>query len=275
MTNLRLMASTVLHRYLRVPYTLNTFVFQAPKRPRATYVFIHGLGNSLHAWEDVAKLMPKDVRIIGVDLLGFGDSAKPAWATYSAKTQARSLAITLIGLRLVQQPILVGHSLGALVAVEIAKRYPLIPKELVLCSPPFYKPESTELKGLRTAEDRLRELYRFARKNPQRLQSMSPIAVKLGLANRALSITEDNVSSYVAALESSIINQTALEDVTRLKLPITIFYGLLDPVVIIKHITQLGKSKPNVTVKKLMAAHEVTGLYVTSLAKWLNRRSAS
>lgn len=270
--SLRSSFSTFTHRYLRVPYPLNVEVFQAPRKAKATYVFIHGIGNTLHSWDAVAAKMPKDVQIIGIDLLGFGQSPKPQWAKYNAKTQARSVAITLLGLRLARRPILVGHSLGALVSVEIAKRYPLFIQELVLCSPPFYKPEVTEKTRLRAADDMLRDVYRFARKYPEQLEKISPMAVKLGLANRALNITKDNVPSYIAALEASIINQTSLQDIERLKQPIMIFYGAFDAVVIAKNIVKLGQEHENISVKRLLAGHEVTGSYAKVLAGWLGDR---
>ena len=263
-------AATLFHRYLRIPYSLNVEVFQNPKKPKATYVFIHGIGNTLHSWDEVVEKMPKDVQLIGIDLLGFGKSPKPNWAIYNAKTQARSIAVTLLSLKLAQRPVLIGHSLGSLISVEIAKRYPMFIKELVLCSPPFYQPEAVERKALRATDDMLREVYRFARKYPEQLEKISPMAVRLGLANRALNITQDNVGSYIAALESSIINQTSLDDIAKLKMPIQIFYGAFDPVVIGKHIVRLGKEHENIRVKRLLAAHEVTGSYVTTVAKWLN-----
>ncbi len=266
--SLRSRVSTLFHRYLRVPYTLHTFEFQSPKRPRATYVFIHGIGNTLHSWDEVAAQLPEDVRIIGIDLLGFGESPRPDWAVYDARTQARSVGVTLLGLGLVKQPVLIGHSLGALVAVEVAKRYPLITRHLVLCSPPFYQPVSDD-KKVPSRDDMLRNLYRVAKKYPDQLERLSPLAVKLGLANKALNITQDNVAAYIAALESSIINQTSLQDVARLRIPVTIFYGLFDPVVIKKHITNLAKEHEGITAKRLNAGHEIVGGYVKSLASFL------
>lgn len=267
--SLRISVSTWLHRFFRVPYTLHYEVFQNPKKPKATYVFIHGIGNNLHAWDEVVRTMPPDVRLVGIDLLGFGASPKPTWAQYSAKTQARSVIVTLLRMGFVQTPILVGHSLGALVSVEVAKRYPLLVKELVLCSPPFYKPEVIGGKGLKPTEDILRTLYRFAKKHPSELQKYSPMAVRLGLANRVLDINDDTVGSYIAALETSIINQTSLQDIARLKLPITIFYGAFDAVVIGRHIVALGKAHSNIIVKRLLAGHEVTGNYARDLVKKL------
>lgn len=266
----RVHVSNIFHRYLNVPYTLNVHEFRSPKKPKATYVLIHGIGNTLHSWDDVVAKMPKDVRIVGLDLLGFGNSPKPNWAIYNAKTQARSVGVTLLGLRMVQQPIIVGHSLGALVAVEIAKRYSLVPKRLVLCSPPFYSPRSSEAKKLGSQDDMLRTLYDVARKHPEKLEKFSPFAVKLGLANKTLNITQDNVPSYIAALESSIINQTSLQDVAKLKVPIDIFYGTFDPVVIKKHITGLAKTYKNITATRLNFGHEITGGYVSKLATYLS-----
>lgn len=256
--------SQLFHRYLKIPYTLHTHEFRSPKRPKATYVFIHGIGNTLHSWDEVVAKMPQDVRIIGIDLLGFGKSPKPAWAIYNAKTQARSLGATLLRLRIRQRPIIVGHSLGALVAVEVMKRYPFISRQLVLCSPPFYSPPDDK-KRINSYDDMLRRIYRVAKKHPEQLSKFSPLAVKLGIANKSLNITTDNVASYLGALEASIINQTALEDVKKLKLPITILYGAFDAVVIRKHIVKLSKLLPNVTSKRIAAGHEVTGNYVTSL----------
>ena len=265
---IRTRLSNAFHRYLKIPYALNVYEFQKPRKPKATYVFIHGIGNTLHSWDAVVAKMPEDVRIIGIDLLGFGSSPKPNWAIYNARTQARSVAMTLIGLRMAQKPIIVGHSLGALVAVELAKRYSIVPKRLVLCSPPFYSPR-VDGKKIGTRDDALRKLYTVARKYPEQLAKFSPVAVKFGLANKTLNITSDNVSSYIAALESSIINQTSLEDAVRLKMPIDIFYGAFDPVVIKKHIVSLAKNNKNVTATRLNVGHEVTGGYVKALSKYL------
>lgn len=264
---------TIIHKYLKAPYALHTYEFQSPKKPKATFVFIHGIGNTLHSWDDVVAGMPRNVRIIGIDLLGFGDSPKPTWAMYDAKTQARSIGITLLGLRLAQQPIIVGHSLGALVAVEVAKRYRLLVRSLVLCSPPFYKPETQAVGLKRTTDDILRELYRTAKKHPERLVKLSPLAVKLGLANKSFNVSQDNLTSYFAALESSIINQTSLQDIAKMQIPIDIFYGFFDPVVVKKHITRLASEHENITANRLMAGHEVIGSYAKKLGTYLSELS--
>jgi pimeloyl-ACP methyl ester carboxylesterase len=231
-------------------------------------VFIHGIGDTHETWNEIVKLLPNDVRLIGIDLLGHGKSPKPDWAVYDAKTQARSVGVTLLRLRLAHQPVLVGHSMGALVSVEVAKRYSVLARRLVLCSPPFYKPE-VHGKRIKSNDDVLREIYRVATKRPERLIKLLPLLIKLGIASKSLSVTEGTLGPYLGALEASIINQTALEDSTRLKLPIDIFYGTFDPVIIKKHIVRLGKDHENVTVHRLVAGHEMVGGYGKSIADFL------
>jgi pimeloyl-ACP methyl ester carboxylesterase len=258
-----MMANELFHKWLKIPYTLHVHTDQKVANPRATILFLHGIGNSGAAWDDILAGLPKDVRLITIDLLGFGESQRPNWAVYNAKTQARSVMATFLKLRLRGQIIIVGHSLGSLVAVEIAKRYPLLVRSLVLFSPPFYKPETT-----RTSPDRaLKEIYTLIQKHPGQFLRISSMAVKLGLTNKSFSLTEDEAPLFMNALEASIINQTSLKDVAKLTVPIQILYGQFDPVVLGKNIRTLAKTNHNISATSVLAAHEVKGRFVAPAIK--------
>ena len=265
-TSIRGVTDTVIHRWLKVPYALHVTEFLSPKKPKATYIMLHGIGNSAKSWEGLIPLLPQNVRVIGIDLLGFGQSPKPNFVKYDARTQARSVWLTLLKLRLFQQPIIVGHSLGGLVGVEVAKRYPTFIKKLILCSPPFYKPTEAKRQLLKRDEI-LKDLYRRMQKYPQTLETLSPLIVKLKLATKSLDINAGNVEAYVAALEASIVNQTSLKDAGSLTLPVEIIYGTLDPVVIGKNIQTLAAAHENITVKRIVAGHDVVGRYTKILAQ--------
>lgn len=260
------MYDLLVHRWLRVPYRLHVTEFRSPKKPRETIVFIHGIGNSAQSWRDVSEKLPKDVRVIAVDMLGFGRSPKPRWVTYNVAIQARSVAHTLIGLKLLQRPVLVGHSMGALVSIELAKRFPLFLKRLVLCSPPLYKTTADEWRG---REKLLKDFYRLVTKHPEQLEKIAPLAARLGVVTEAFNIQGEISGAYVAALESSIINQSSLEDVWKLTIPISILYGTFDPVVIGSYVKQLDVAKTNITVKKFAVGHEIIGKYVDHIAEEL------
>lgn len=258
------MLDMLTHRWLRIPYTLKVRSIRRPHKSRATLLFLHGLGNTGAAWDDVIDKMPSDVRIITIDLLGFGDSPNPSWAVYDAKTQARAVLATLIKLRITTPVTIIGHSMGSLVAIEVARRYPLLVSQLVLCSPPLY---SNDQQRLPRADDLLRQLYKTAMQKPETFLQLSAFAMRYKLINKSFNVTEDNVASYMAALSAIIINQTSLQDALKLTVPTIIVRGTLDPFVVAKNIAILAKANAHVTVKTIIAGHEVKGLYVRSVVK--------
>lgn len=260
------MFDTILHRWLKVPYGLNVRHNQRPAKPRATVLLIHGIGNSGEAWADIVTQLPNDIRVITIDLLGFGNSPRPKWAMYNAKTQASSVLATLFKLRLTGQVTIVGHSLGALVGVEVARRYPLLVKSLILCSPPFYQVDDSK-RLLPRSDKVLRKLYESVRENPEQFLKLSAFAMRYKLINNSYNVTEENVDSYMAALEAMIINQTSFTDVQRLRTPITIIRGTLDPFVIGRNLKQITKDRSNVQLRTVVAAHEVRGLFVPAVVK--------
>lgn len=261
----------VVHRWLRIPYRLHVTEFCSPPRPRETVVFIHGMGDSSESWREVVRLLPQDVRAIGIDMLGFGQSPKPKWVTYNIRTQARAVAHTLLGLGLLQRPILVGHSMGSLVAVELAKRYPFVLKQVFLCSPPLYKSTVNEWLG---QERLLKDFYRLVTKHPEQLEMIAPLATKLGITTNVFNVVGENSKVYVAALEAGIIQQASFEDAQKIGLPVTILYGVFDPVVIGSYFKELGNAKKNVTVKKFPVGHEIIGPYIRYIATELNKSLA-
>jgi pimeloyl-ACP methyl ester carboxylesterase len=259
---------TLVHRWLHVPYTLHVRKFRSPKKPQQTIVFLHGIGNSAESWHGVVRLLPDDVRAIGLDLLGFGDSPKPMWVKYNIAVQAKAVAHTLLKLGLTERPIIVGHSMGSLVAIELAKRFPLVLKQLVLCSPPLYKAETGRQPGY---EKLLKDFYLAVVKHPERLENIAAIAKKLGIVSKVFDVTGERSETYVAALEYSIINQTSLEDVEKLKLPISILYGVFDPVVIGSNLKRIDAKKSNIVAKSFPVGHEIMGIYVRYIANELRR----
>ena len=244
---------------MKIPYRLVATERRSTGRPRATIVFLHGIGNSSKAWERVMADLPSSVRGIAVDLLGFGRSPRPDWLEYSAKTQARSLArtLTLLGVR--RNVIIVGHSMGALVAIHYAKTHPKFVDSLVLCSPPLYRTQATGETRRATVDAVLIGAYRRARKNPKLLLPFLKTATKYGLINESFSVTDETFPSYIAALEAAVINQSAIVELSDLRIPVHIIRGRFDPVVLAEPIKWIASRQPNIQVKTINAGHEVKG----------------
>jgi pimeloyl-ACP methyl ester carboxylesterase len=88
--------------------------------PGAPIVLIHCFGCSLNWWDGMMPLLTRNHRVIRIDLLGHGGSAKPK-SGYAIEDQARLGAGALDRLG-VQGAVVVGHSLGASVAVSLAQQ---------------------------------------------------------------------------------------------------------------------------------------------------------
>lgn len=251
------------HKYLRVPYTLHVHERRRARKATTTIVFLHGVGSSGAAWRDVTDgLKGEVVNILVVDLLGFGKSPRPMWATYDAGTQVRALAKTLLTRGVYGKIVLVGHSMGALIAIEFARRYPFAARSLVLCSPPLYDDKNRTLRLLPDRDHQLKKLYEIVSNYPEKLISASKIAKKYGLIGRAFDIRPETVDEYIAALKTAIISQTSLRDIEQITVPIHITYGTLDPFVIGHHIRKLRKTRPNIEMTSFVGGHEIEGRYV-------------
>lgn len=261
-----------LHRWLRIPYTLNVRYINRSKRARSTVLFLHGLGNTGAAWDDVIAKLPNDVQIISIDLLGFGDSASPKWAVYNAKTQARSVVATYLKLGIITPVVIVGHSLGSLVAIEMAKRYSLFIKALILCSPPLYDTDDTHRRLLPKSDRVLQRLYKAALKRPNDFIKLSAFAMKYNLINKSYNVTAENVESYMAALESMIINQTSFDDAYALRVKTHILRGTLDPLVVTANLKKLADANPNVELSSVIASHEIRGPFVPAVVKAIKQQ---
>ena len=121
-------------------------------------VLLHGFLSSSKYW---TKLQPHltraGFRVITIDLLGFGRAPKPKSSEYDYDAHVTHINTALRSLRLdAHKIIIVGHSMGALLASKYARRHPLRVDSLVLLHPPLYA-------DMREAKATLRETGRFYR----------------------------------------------------------------------------------------------------------------
>ena len=102
-----------------------------------TIVFIPGIGATTRFWTYVLTTGGGTAlagRHLLIDLLGFGRSAKP-WATYDVDRHVAELRRVLATEGRIT---LVGHSIGARLAIAYAARYPEQVERLVLVSLPYF-----------------------------------------------------------------------------------------------------------------------------------------
>lgn len=117
-----------------------------PEAPVAL-VLLHGFGASTYSWRDQLPLLADRAYVVAVDRPPFGLSERPLppYATDNPYTPAQSAeqVITLMDALGIEQAVLVGHSAGAPIALEVAVRDPERVVGLVLESPAVYQARST------------------------------------------------------------------------------------------------------------------------------------
>jgi len=83
---------------------------------------IHGITANCRCWDVVAQTLESDYRVFAMDLRGRGGSEKPT-SGYSVDQHCRDIVSLLDNLGL-ERPVIIGHSLGAFIALAFAARYP-------------------------------------------------------------------------------------------------------------------------------------------------------
>jgi pimeloyl-ACP methyl ester carboxylesterase len=102
-------------------------------------VLVHGLATTRAIWRHVVPRLARSRRVVAVDVPGFGGSP-PAGAGFDLDAVARALERGLPPDLAGGRYDLVGHSMGAAVALALARRRPHAVRALVLVSPGGMQP---------------------------------------------------------------------------------------------------------------------------------------
>lgn len=110
-------------------------------RATTTHVLVHGIGTSARYFRPLARSLAlpsttapgPGARVLVPDLPGFGRSPRPDEAPTIA--ELADGVVELLADRGVARAVLVGHSMGAQVVAEAARRHPAVAERVVLLGP--------------------------------------------------------------------------------------------------------------------------------------------
>lgn len=254
------------HKYLKRPYRLHLHD-HGGNGP--VVVFLHGLASSSANWDPLIPLLKDKYRCISIDLVGFGDSPKPDWYEYTIEEHIRDINKTIKHLHLPKPFILVGHSLGSLIATRYARLNPNDVSRLVLLSPPVYAPlDSITSRMAKQRTSMYLKAYRYLRTHkritPENVLKLSRIIPIM----KFLVVDQATWLPFIRSLEQCIENQTIIQDIAEVEAPVDIFYGIFDEVVITYNVRSLARIR-DVTLHPLKVDHMVGKRYATAVAKVL------
>lgn len=222
-------------------------------------VLLHGLGNNYKSWSFVLDHLNDSVRVIALDLLGFGDAPKPS-LDYTPADHANAVIATLESLRL-EDALLVGHSMGCIVAVEVASRRPDLVKQLLLAGAPVYQraPHASFVDTAFHTQGIYFSIFNIIKKNPEAMKAGGTIADELVPFVKGMEITDATWPAYCKSLEHTIMQYTTYTALKQLKIPTLFLNGLFD-LFIIRRVNKRAAraNRRYLRTKLVLGPHELT-----------------
>ncbi|XP_058104963.1 probable lysophospholipase BODYGUARD 3 [Magnolia sinica] len=106
-------------------------------------LFIHGFISSSAFWTETvfpnfSESTKSKYRLLAIDLLGFGRSPKPTDSLYTLREHVEMIERSVLEPYRVKNFHIVAHSLGCILALALAVKYPGAVKSLTLLAPPYF-----------------------------------------------------------------------------------------------------------------------------------------
>ena len=194
-------------------------------------VLLHGLTGTHEYFAPLVLRLSQTNRVIAPDLLGFGRSPWPD-ISYTVDEHLASLEPVLP-----KEPfVLVGHSMGALLALEFARRHPQRMAGLVLISPPSIQNRVAlgEILKAESAVESLMELDNFWAPLVCHLHeafgeltyyAYRPFVERTLPDAVVLAATQHRWASYNGSLENVVLKLRATEVLLRVNVPTLVVVG--------------------------------------------------
>lgn len=209
----------------------------ASGKPRLTVVFIHGIASDSSAFSNTLKYLEGtrsmgDVRFVTFDLLGSGKSYKSDKLNYNYTEQLDALGRSIEKLGNETPLILVGHSMGTMIAARYAATHKRSVSRLILCSPPVYTEADLD--------------------NPAFEVAMKAFRDAVSVKNRA--ILKD--VAFNNSIEKIVKNRKNYQTLASITVPTTLIYGDADPFIAVFNLPKVVKeNSEHLTLIRTLGRH--------------------
>ena len=210
------------------------------KEPKLTVVFVHGIAADSSSFKRALDYLEgtrslQDVRFVAFDLLGSGKSYASDKLNYDYVEQLEALHNAILKLKLTTPVVMVGHSMGALIATRYTHTYKGTIKKLILISPPMY-----------TEKDLANPAFRAGMK----------------LFRDAVSVTNRKIleeKSFNSSMDKIVGDKKNYQVLAELKTPTVLICGKMDQFIASYNLPKLLKENPKyLTAIKTEGRHGVS-----------------
>ena len=232
--------NTIKYQVLKKPLTLKKrHDFCASKHPKLTLIMLHGISSSAEAYSHALTHLEKnhnldDVRFITLDWLGHGKSHKGKNLEYTIQEQNKALNATIKSLRIDTPIVLVGHSMGTILAAHFNNKYPKVAQGMILLSTPIYTPEDLKTKELE--------------------EGMKAFIATVSKYDPKMAKTR----AFTACIDNIVKNPKTYDTFLNISVPTTILYGDQDPFIAPKNIREVAKANKNIKAIKTEGKHHIS-----------------
>lgn len=248
------------YRWLHRPIRMHVAIDNKVKQPRLTVVFLHGISATSETWRTTIRQFSansdfKGIRMVALDLLGFGKSLQSNWLDYDYLDYEKALECSLKKLKVASPLVLVGHSMGSLIAADFTVNYQTAFDivGLILVSPPVLMLEELAKLPDKVYTKSYGSLYKLAKDKPA-------IEVMANFIQRFSSFSSRYIKTpaFERSMDNIILNSHNYKTYTKIKTPTLIIHGHFDPLVMRSNLKKVASTNPNVRFVSVIGHHDVS-----------------
>lgn len=234
------------HKIFHVPVKLDKAYDNKVTQAKVTLVFLHGISADSDTWKRTFAHFSKEkdlaeVRLVALDLLGFGKSLKADWLKYDETEYCKALHTTLRKLKIHSKFILVGHSMGSLIAADYAANFAdrINIDQLILVSPPVLMADELAKLPDKAYTKSYGALHKIAVTVPA-AETVAKLVQRFSSFRSAYVKT----TAFEHSMENIILNPRNYQTFVSLRVPTVIIHGHFDPLVIGSNLRRAAKRNP-------------------------------